>query len=125
MKEMSKDPLQSFTKMLAKDKKLFKKQFKEVEKKYPLVILAYRIQQAVIAGLSRSRYIAELGIGSIYGVLETSDFEAYTRAEVEQQQRLKKLKDCLRRADTSGASSGERYQAGVACFDNYVSGNNQ
>ena len=83
MKDMSNESLQSFAKTLAKEKELFKKQFKEVVKKYPLVSLAYRIQQAVIADISRPRYIAELEIGSLYGALETTDSEAFTRAEVE------------------------------------------
>ena len=121
MREMSKDPLQSLTKAIAKDKKLFKKQFKDVEEKYPLVVLAYRIQQAVIAELSMPRYIMEMEIGSIYGAFETIVSE---RAIVEQRLRLKKLKDCLRRAHTSDSSSGQQYLAGVACFENYVSGDN-
>ena len=48
--------------------------------------------------------------------------ESMTRLKVEQQERLNKLMTCLRRAHTSDSSSGEQYQAGVACFEAYVEG---
>ena len=117
------DPTMLFTEMIAKDKKLLEEQLLKVKEEYPLVIFAYRLQQAVISELSMPRLYAEADLGSLYAAIDSD--QAVENVIVKQKQRMADLKDCLRRAHTSGASSGEVYRAGVACFERYVAGDDR
>lgn len=122
MEKMSKDPIKKFAEAISKDNKLFKKQLKEVKEKYPLVMLAYRIQQAVITELSMPRFITDTEIGPLYTTIESVQTDSMVKIKVEGQQRLAALITCLMRAHTSGSSRGEQYLAGVECFEKFVKG---
>ena len=117
--------IQELAEMISRDKKELEKQFAEVEEKYPLVMLAYRIQQAVIYIISGPISIADSGIGSLYDELSPIHSTTLQKLKVEQSQRLINLKDCLFRAHTSGGSSGEQYMAGAACFDIFAHGDDR
>ncbi len=122
MKRDSVEIIQRIAKQLESDKKLLEAQLKEVEEKYPLVAFAYYAQCAAIYDLSTPRRIGDTQLGAIYDALEPVSSEAFTRVQVEQAQRLEALQDCLLRSHRAG-SSGQQYQAGRACFENYANGN--
>jgi len=125
MEKMSKGPIQEFAETISRDSELFKKQLREVKEEYPLVMLAYRIQQAVITELSMPRFITDTEIGPLYTSVEYVQTDSMLRQMVEQQQRLADLKQCLFRANTSASSSGEQYLAGMDCFETFVTGNDR
>lgn len=122
MRNDSIDPIKYFTDAISKDKKHLTAQLKEVEEKYPLVALAYQIQRAVIYQLSAPINSVDANLNQIIQAVNPFNSESSTQLQVEQRERLQKLKTCLIRAHTSSSSSGEQYQAGVACFNAYVEG---
>ena len=131
MEKMSKDPIKKFAEAISKDNKLFKKQLKEVKEKYPLVMLAYRIQQAVITELSMPRFITDMEIGPLYTTIESVQsegkemFSSYfstdsmAKSKAWEQQRLADLKTCMMRANMLD-SRGEQYLAGVECLEKFA-----
>lgn len=125
MEKMPKDPIKEFAETISRGNEVFKKQLKEVKGKYPLVMLAYRMQQAVITELSMPRFISDTEIGSLYSTIESVQTDSMVKLKVENQQRLADLKTCLMRAHTSDSSSGEQYLAAVDCFETFVAGDDR
>jgi hypothetical protein len=94
--------IEKYKKNLATKKKDFKKQLKEVEKKYPLVALAFSLQNATIAELSISRNIGidpkvEDIVTTLTGT-ESWDTDAIEKTGI-------KLNNCFRNFDRDLARS--------------------
>jgi len=125
MEKTSNDPIKVFAEAISRDNELLQKQLQEVKEKHPLVMLAYRIQQAVITELTAPRFTADMEIGPLYIAIESDQTNSMARLQAEQKQRLADLKLCLLRAHTSDSSSGEQYLAAVDCFETFVAGDDR
>ena len=115
MKATHVDALDELASNMARDGQPLREQLREVQDHYPKVMLAYRIQQALIAELSAPRSIGDTRIGRLYAAIEKVPIDDFSELTAENQERLEDLRLCLQRSHTSDASSGEQYLAGVAC----------
>jgi len=123
MEVKSEDSIKRFAEAISKDKKLFEEQLSKVEKEYPLVGLAFQVQRALIYELCMPRSLMDTEVGILQEGFDPVLGESIARSQIEQQQRLKDLWDCLILSHRPGPSSGEQYQAGLACFKNYLKRN--
>ena len=95
------DPIATLARRINTDRRLLKKQLREVGENYPLVMLAFRIHQATIAELAGPKSIEDTVLGPLY--VSFQEFQASLgRVEVAQKRRWQRLRTCLMHAVTSG-----------------------
>ena len=99
--------LERFTAMLRRERTAFREQLDEVEKRYPLVMLALKADRVLIEELTGPRRpTGTLGAEILIALDEGLVPE--TERTLEDSTRYKTLVRCLQRAET--------YQDGLACF---------
>ncbi len=87
----------------------FAKQMREVEQRYPLVGMAYRLLEAMF--VQSPMYYTE--IGSLYAEISpTIDEELATRIRVNTTRAIRNLEACLGRSHT--------FEEGKACMDQFA-----
>ena len=103
--------LEKFRAQLTTQQKIFENQLKEVKERYPLVALAYSIQEAAIAELYCS--IRDTRIISLLSVLtgDTALTDAAKAEEIRISECFRQLNNCLGRS--------KNYQEGASCFEGF------
>ena len=98
--------IEKFREELAARKVEFDKQLKDVQKRYPLVAIAYGLQAAVIAEQSSSCALAYVGIAGPLSTALTLDKDTATRLEAKSQQAFADFDRCVGRATTDSEALG-------------------
>ena len=103
--------LEKFRAQLTTQQKVFENQLKEVRERYPLVALAYSIQEAAIAELYYS--IRDTRIISLLSALtgDTMISDAAKAEGIRISECFRQLNNCLGRS--------EGYQEGASCFEGF------
>jgi hypothetical protein len=111
-KEMEPIP-EKFIAMLAREKVSLEDQLEKAVRDYPVLVLAYRIQEVVIGDLLDALATEDFRTSGFYEALN-SDSASIDRLKAEFSVKLKKLKICVARA--------EDVDAGLDCFDAFING---
>ena len=96
--------------MLKREKRTLADQLKRAKKEYPILALAYEIQQVTIGELLGTRSLDSTHMGPLYEAVSGPN-APHTEDSVERERKLERLLKCLGRAST--------YASGLDCFDKY------